>query len=262
MQSYHTVLCLAVSPSDCWPNAARMTDPMFDLGFLGNNGGSSSSAPLGMQSSLDQFELATAGLDNVGGTGASVFAPLTGSTHGSLLAQQTSSSGFAGFTNASQATVKAEPPLTYPGLPRTSSLADYSKHFSAEYSSSVPLTSQSQHPASQSDTTTTSAHTLVALSQGTASLASHSNTDTTDSKASSQAGTVASCSSAVPAAGTEAPVIDIIINNVVCSFSTRCHLNLKRVAREGLHVIFKQENGVRHTHVVDLIFSLIYVVID
>ena len=39
-------------------------------------------------------------------------------------------------------------------------------------------------------------------------------------------------------------VIDICINNVVCSYSTKCHLNLKRIATEGLHVEYKKENGV------------------
>ena len=42
----------------------------------------------------------------------------------------------------------------------------------------------------------------------------------------------------------ESPEIDIIINNVVCTFSVRCHLNLKRIAMEGAHVEFKRENGV------------------
>ncbi|ELT90049.1 hypothetical protein CAPTEDRAFT_75203, partial [Capitella teleta] len=42
----------------------------------------------------------------------------------------------------------------------------------------------------------------------------------------------------------DAPILDIVINNVVCSFSTRCHLNLKRIAREGNHVIYKPENGM------------------
>lgn len=42
----------------------------------------------------------------------------------------------------------------------------------------------------------------------------------------------------------ESPVIDIIINNVVCSFSTRCHLNLKRIALEGANVIYKKESGM------------------
>ena len=41
------------------------------------------------------------------------------------------------------------------------------------------------------------------------------------------------------------PTIDIVISNVVCSFSTRCHLNLKRIAMEGSHVVYKRENGVR-----------------
>lgn len=40
------------------------------------------------------------------------------------------------------------------------------------------------------------------------------------------------------------PVIDIVIHNVVCSFSTRCHLNLKRIALEGSNVVFKKESGV------------------
>ena len=42
----------------------------------------------------------------------------------------------------------------------------------------------------------------------------------------------------------EAPCIDIIINNVVCSFSTRCYLNLKKIATEGVHVEYRRENGV------------------
>ncbi|XP_046372465.1 TATA box-binding protein-like 1 [Haliotis rufescens] len=40
------------------------------------------------------------------------------------------------------------------------------------------------------------------------------------------------------------PVVDITINNVVCSFNTRCHLNLKRIALEGCHVEYKQEQGM------------------
>lgn len=44
--------------------------------------------------------------------------------------------------------------------------------------------------------------------------------------------------------GEEDPIIDIIINNVVCSFSTRCHLNLKKIAMEGLHVEYRRENGM------------------
>ena len=42
----------------------------------------------------------------------------------------------------------------------------------------------------------------------------------------------------------DAPVIDIAINNVVCTFNTRCHLNLKRIAMDGMNVIYKRENGV------------------
>ncbi|GFS25286.1 TATA box-binding-like protein 1 [Elysia marginata] len=41
----------------------------------------------------------------------------------------------------------------------------------------------------------------------------------------------------------DAPCIDIIINNVVCSFSTKCYLNLKKIATEGAHVEYRRENG-------------------
>lgn len=42
----------------------------------------------------------------------------------------------------------------------------------------------------------------------------------------------------------EPPTIDIIINNVVCSFNTRCHLNLRSIAMEGSHVEYRREQSV------------------
>jgi len=42
----------------------------------------------------------------------------------------------------------------------------------------------------------------------------------------------------------EEPEVDIVINNVVCSFNTRCHLNLKRLATDGMNVIYKRDQGV------------------
>lgn len=57
----------------------------------------------------------------------------------------------------------------------------------------------------------------------------------------------------VPAVTVTAPINDkngdstalsIYVNNVVCSYSTRCHLNLRRIAMEGLHVEYKKENGM------------------
>ncbi|CAC5407581.1 TBP [Mytilus coruscus] len=42
----------------------------------------------------------------------------------------------------------------------------------------------------------------------------------------------------------DTPCIDIIINNVVCTFSTRCHLNLRTVAMEGANVEYKREQGM------------------
>ena len=42
----------------------------------------------------------------------------------------------------------------------------------------------------------------------------------------------------------EEPVIDITINNVVCSFSVKSHLNLKQIAQNGFNVEYRRENGV------------------
>lgn len=42
----------------------------------------------------------------------------------------------------------------------------------------------------------------------------------------------------------EDPEIDIVINNVVCSFSVRCHLNLRTIALNGYNVEFRRENGM------------------
>ena len=36
----------------------------------------------------------------------------------------------------------------------------------------------------------------------------------------------------------------IDVSNVVCSYSTRCHLNLRRIAMQGMHVEYKKECGV------------------
>lgn len=40
------------------------------------------------------------------------------------------------------------------------------------------------------------------------------------------------------------PEIDIVINNVVCSFSVRCHLNLREIALNGMNVEYRRENGM------------------
>ena len=42
----------------------------------------------------------------------------------------------------------------------------------------------------------------------------------------------------------EEPEVDIVINNVVCSFNVRCHLNLRVIATQGLNVEYRKENGV------------------
>ena len=50
------------------------------------------------------------------------------------------------------------------------------------------------------------------------------------------------------------PSIDIIISNVVCSFSTRCHLNLKNIAMNGSNVVYKRENGVGNLHLLLIMY--------
>ena len=42
----------------------------------------------------------------------------------------------------------------------------------------------------------------------------------------------------------EEPEVDIVINNVVCSYSVRCHLNLRQIALQGCNVEYRRENGV------------------
>ncbi|KAK2724161.1 TATA box-binding protein-like 1 isoform X1 [Artemia franciscana] len=42
----------------------------------------------------------------------------------------------------------------------------------------------------------------------------------------------------------ETPEIDITISNVVCSYSVKCHLNLKSIAMTGFNVEFRRENAM------------------
>ena len=42
----------------------------------------------------------------------------------------------------------------------------------------------------------------------------------------------------------ESPQVNVAINNVVCTFSTRCHLNLKEIALNGRNVELKKAQGM------------------
>lgn len=44
--------------------------------------------------------------------------------------------------------------------------------------------------------------------------------------------------------GSDSPTITMSVTNVVCSFSTKCHLNLRKIALQGMHVEFKKENNM------------------
>lgn len=48
----------------------------------------------------------------------------------------------------------------------------------------------------------------------------------------------------VPVAPEESPQVNVAINNVVCTFSTRCHLNLKEIALNGANVELKKAQGM------------------
>lgn len=50
--------------------------------------------------------------------------------------------------------------------------------------------------------------------------------------------------------------IDIYINNVVCSFSVRCHLNLRQIALHGCNVVYRRENGVCLLFIFSVFLSL------
>lgn len=45
------------------------------------------------------------------------------------------------------------------------------------------------------------------------------------------------------------PDLDIYINNVVCTFSVRCHLNLREIALNGSNVEYRRENGVSNKRI-------------
>lgn len=51
---------------------------------------------------------------------------------------------------------------------------------------------------------------------------------------------------------TNEEALDIIVTNVVATFRTRCHLNLRTIALEGINVIYKPEVGVRMSLCLDL----------
>ncbi|XP_039231396.1 uncharacterized protein LOC6525314 isoform X2 [Drosophila yakuba] len=61
-------------------------------------------------------------------------------------------------------------------------------------------------------------------------------------------------------ASDDEPELDIVINNVVCSFSVGCHLKLRDIALQGSNVEFRRENGMvtmklRHPYTTASIWS-------
>jgi transcription initiation factor TFIID TATA-box-binding protein len=185
---------------------------MFDMNFMGSNAAPSSSN-LALQSPFDQFDVPGTYDTGFSGTGSSVFAPLTTTAPTAAFSTGPATSMFAPLTSTPQpASISAMADHAYSGSASNgfNNLVDYSKHFSSEYSS-VPET----------DLKPDEEKVEGKCAEGT----SKEEEEEEDNS--------------LPP-----PVLDIIINNVVCSFSTRCHLNLKKIAREANHVIYKPENGV------------------
>ena len=59
----------------------------------------------------------------------------------------------------------------------------------------------------------------------------------------------------------EPPEIDIVINNVVCSFSVRCHLNLRQIALTGANVEYRRENGVCFQSLLMWLLNTLYIAV-
>ncbi|XP_075992633.1 TATA box-binding protein-like 1 [Anticarsia gemmatalis] len=90
------------------------------------------------------------------------------------------------------------------------------------------------------------------VGMSTHSVASHMVPDHEYCEAGSTSGPQPQCADTGETAGPPVPVeeeeetpeIDIMINNVVCSFSVKCHLNLRQIALNGVNVEFRRENGM------------------
>lgn len=106
-----------------------------------------------------------------------------------------------------------------------------------------------QQTVSESQTannTTNAAHADRTEDQTSATATSHQQQDTCAITTVECKDQLASQQSVAAAAADEEPEpeIDIVINNVVCSFSVRCHLNLRDIAQNGFNVEFRRENGM------------------
>lgn len=72
-------------------------------------------------------------------------------------------------------------------------------------------------------------------------------TNTTTTNTTTTTTTVKTTNDATNATATDATPpseLDIVINNVVCSFSVRCHLKLREIALHGSNVEYRRENGM------------------
>lgn len=115
-------------------------------------------------------------------------------------------------------------------------------HHSASAAGTVPFSQQHQQRSLPSDSTTEPA--VVGDAQNGLNRNRGGGEAGTD-QLESPAATYANHEQQAMEEDQEAePEIDIVINNVVCSFSVRCHLNLREIALNGINVEFRRENGM------------------
>lgn len=98
--------------------------------------------------------------------------------------------------------------------------------------------------ASTVATNTTAANAVAVDSNVTAETRTIDSTQNVGTTASSTNQENATSGQSADAETEAEPEIDIVINNVVCSFSVRCHLNLREIALKGHNVEYRRENGM------------------
>lgn len=132
--------------------------------------------------------------------------------------------------------------------PSTSSSASAATviHQSIHQQNIIPITSSSSavanniHPAAIATTSTNSAYGggNLAMTMAQSTIITKEEIEIVDQNLATEQN-IADVEEQEPE-----PEIDIVINNVVCSFSVRCHLNLREIALNGINVEFRRENGM------------------
>lgn len=127
---------------------------------------------------------------------------------------------------------------TFNAPPSSSSSSSITTIPTTNHNSTTIMNNKMHTTATTANTTTTLLPASSAKVEKEAELETEDTTDVTHQPETS----VTALESSEPVE--EDPEIDIVINNVVCSFSVRCHLNLRSIALNGHNVEFRRENGM------------------